>query len=334
VSFVRDTAQGHLENVSARRFLRWLHGIPPDATTVWVAAAPPGGPDQGRRGRSRGRAPEIHPVRIFSLTPDLAAREIRSWSRFPQWFLYGHASALTWVARQVDRLNGPLPKPPVCAVSTSDMLTEHAADRIAQAFGVPVHSWYGSNEMNGFVAGTLPGTRRYAINPLLVYPEVLDEDGRPARPGETGRLILTDLNNLVMPFIRYETGDLAVASDDTVGGFRVVDDLAGRDSEVLRLPSGRIVSGATLGAALFVTRDFVDDVGAYQCAKVGPNELELRVVWDRPVSEERQAAVVDAVRSVVDPDTVVRARSLDLLDRWPSGKAWIVRDETASPDRT
>jgi phenylacetate-CoA ligase len=334
VSFLRDTAQGYLENVSARRFLRWLHGIPPDATTVWVAAAPPGGPSApgspGQRSR-RGRDPEIHPVHIYSLTPDLVAREIRSWSRFRRWFLYGHASALAWVARQVDRLGSPPPNPPVCAVTTSDMLTEHAADRIAQAFGVPVHSWYGSNEMNGFVAGTLPGTRRYAINPLLVYPEVLDDGGRPAADGETGRLVLTDLNNLVMPFIRYETGDLAVASGETVGGFRLMEDLAGRDSEVLRLPSGRIVSGATLGAALFVTRDFVDDVGAYQCAKVGPNELELRVVWDRPVTEERQAAAAEAVRSVADPDTVVRTRSLHLLDRWPSGKAWIVRDETASP---
>jgi phenylacetate-CoA ligase len=235
------------------------------------------------------------------------------------------------VARQVDRLGTTPPNAPVCAVTTSDMLTEHAADRIGHAFGVPVHSWYGSNEMNGFVAGTLPGTRRYAINPLLVYPEVLDDRGDPAAPGETGRLVLTDLNNLVMPFIRYETGDLAVASGETVGGFRLMEDLAGRDSEVLRLPSGRIVSGATLGAALFVTRDFVDEVGAYQCAKVGPNELELRVVWDRPVTEERQAAVAEAVRSVADPDTVVRTRSLDLLDRWPSGKAWIVRDETASP---
>jgi hypothetical protein len=34
VKFVRDTAQGYLENVSAFSFLNWMQGTPPDATRV------------------------------------------------------------------------------------------------------------------------------------------------------------------------------------------------------------------------------------------------------------------------------------------------------------
>ena len=34
-------------------------------------------------------------------------------------------------------------------------------------------------------------------------------DGRPALPGETGDLVVTNLCNLGMPFIRYQVGDAA-----------------------------------------------------------------------------------------------------------------------------
>ena len=38
-------------------------------------------------------------------------------------------------------------------------------------------------------------------------------DGRPARPGEIGEVVITDLNNFSVPLIRYRIGDLAVAVD-------------------------------------------------------------------------------------------------------------------------
>ncbi|MBK8998071.1 MAG: hypothetical protein IPM35_20295, partial [Myxococcales bacterium] len=42
---------------------------------------------------------------------------------------------------------------------------------------------------------------------------VVDDDGPPVRPGETGRVIATGLINRMMPLVRYELGDLVVASD-------------------------------------------------------------------------------------------------------------------------
>ena len=327
MSFVRDTSQGTLENLSAQRFLRWMHGVPLQATTVWVAARPVGEPSDRRRLLGPRPDPRIHPVPIAELTPDRLKREIRKWSRFRSWFLYGHASAIAWIADEVED-RGLEPLGLHCVVTTSDMLTEHSAGRIGSVFGVPVHSWYGSNEMNGFVAGTLPGTRRYAFNPLLVYLEVLDEAGAPVATGGTGRVILTDLNNLVMPFVRYDTNDLAVASSDQAGGFRLVDGLLGRDSEVLRFPSGRVMNSVNLGNALFVANDFVGQVRRFQCAQTGENQLDLRVVWTRPPTPEVERAIADALRTAADPDTAVRVQTVERLGLLPSGKAWVVRDET------
>ena len=39
-------------------------------------------------------------------------------------------------------------------------------------------------------------------------------DGKPALPGEIGEVVITDLNNYCMPFLRYRIGDLAEAMAD------------------------------------------------------------------------------------------------------------------------
>jgi phenylacetate-CoA ligase len=330
--FFRDLSQGPIENTSARRFLLWLHGIPPGARMVWIAVNPRlrTGQTQQPRWRERllgsPREDEFHGVTTVGLTPRILRRELQAWARYPRYWIYGHASIIDWVADHIEADGFPLGRRPAAVVTTSDQLTPLADARIARVFGCPVHSWYGSHEFNGYVAGTVPGARRYAFNPLLVYTEVVDEKGRPAPAGQTGRLVLTDLNNYVFPFIRYDTGDLAVASaEGFVGGFALVERLDGRSSELLEFPSGRTVSGVALGGFLTQTHDFAPLVRFYQCAQIGPNEIELRVVWARHPTDAERSALSEAVRELTDPDTAVAIRDVTQLERLPSGKTWIVR---------
>src|SRR5258706_3988076 len=41
--------------------------------------------------------------------------------------------------------------------------------------------------------------------------EILDDDGRATPPGAEGNVVITDLYNYGMPFVRYANGDRAVA---------------------------------------------------------------------------------------------------------------------------
>jgi phenylacetate-CoA ligase len=330
--FYRDQSQGPAENQSAKRFLRWLHAIPADSRMVWITANPrlrPGPPPRPRLwDRLFGSREEegFHGVSTVGLTPGILKRELGVWARQGPYWIYGHASIIDWVADRIETDGLERPGPPVGIVTTSDELTPLAEARIVRVFGCPVNCWYGSHEFNGYVAGTLPGTRRYAFNPLLVYAEVVDEEGRPIPPGQTGRLVLTDLNNYVFPFIRYDTGDLAAPSEEGfVGGFPVVERLEGRSSERLEFPSGRTVSGVSLGGYLMQVHDFGPLVRFYQCAQVGPNEVELRVVWARTPAEDERRALTEALRRLTDPDTAIAIRDVTELERFASGKAWIVR---------
>jgi hypothetical protein len=334
--FVRDSLQGPLEEGAARSFLLRLHGISQGAAMVWIGSDPRPEPPERRarfprvavalslmRLRAAGRSPSVHTVAASSLTPRRAVLELWAWRSLDRWWLYGHASAIGWIARQAEARRLPRPRPPLAVVTTADTLTLDAEQRIRRVFRAPVHQWYGSHEFNGFLGGTIPGSRRYVTNPFIGHVEVLDTDGMPVRAGEVGRLVVTDLNNRVMPFIRYDTGDLAIRSEDSIGAFPVLEGIEGRSSEMIRLPDGRQISATTLGHALFGRQDLGQWIHAWQCVQTGERSLELRVHWaDGPSPRDR---VLEAVRRLVGPRVHVRIQDVDSVETLPSGKAWIVR---------
>jgi phenylacetate-CoA ligase len=72
---------------------------------------------------------------------------------------------------------------------------------------------------------------------------------RPARPGEQGEVVITDLTNPVMPFIRYKLGDIAALSEERCPcgrGLPLLTGLEGAVFGILRTPDGSIVSGIIL----------------------------------------------------------------------------------------
>ena len=88
-----------------------------------------------------------------------------------------------------------------------------------------------------------------AMENLVVEIIVREPDGttRPARPGEEGDVVVTDLHNLACPLIRYVTGDLAVeratvpcACGRTLRRFGPVQ---GRVTDTLRDRNGNAVNG-------------------------------------------------------------------------------------------
>ena len=98
-------------------------------------------------------------------------------------------------------------------VSSAQMLPTDSKNIIEQNLKTKVYDKYGSREFSGiaYQCKIQDGYHIVAENYIL---EIL-KDGKPAMPGETGEVVITDLNNYCMPFIRYRIGDLATASDGT-----------------------------------------------------------------------------------------------------------------------
>lgn len=163
----------------------------------------------------------------------------------------------------------------------AEKLWEADRHELVNAFGARVSETYGSREF------MLMGTECEAHDGFHASMEtqvleilVTDKDGvRPAAPGEHGEVTITDLTNLACPFIRYVTGDIAIArpSDRCSCGRALVrfGPVDGRISETLRNRRGEAVNGLTFGVAMV---ELANHVQQFQVHQHGNGDVTLRIV--------------------------------------------------------
>jgi len=130
-------------------------------------------------------------------------------------------------------------------VTSGETLFQHQRELFEKVFSAPVFDRYGSREFSN-VAHECSEHNGLHIFSDLFFVEVLDEEGRPVAPGESGELVITDLSNYYMPFIRYRTGDIVVLSDRGCScgrGYPLLEKVEGRAFDVVRTPGGKVVGG-------------------------------------------------------------------------------------------
>lgn len=154
--------------------------------------------------------------------------------------VYGVRTSLMAVANELccRHITTPLIK---LLVATGEVVDPETRQRCREAFGVDITETYGTVEM-GVMACQLPGESSLQLIEDCTRFEFLDEAGNPAPPGQLARVVVTDLHGHLMPFIRYEQGDLAIyqlqqnAKGDTV---KVIERIVGRQDDIIQLPNGQ-----------------------------------------------------------------------------------------------
>lgn len=98
--------------------------------------------------------------------------------------------------------------------STGDTLYPVYREAVEKAFGTQVLDYYGAGGEGIHLASqTYESGGRYLLHPENALVEFLGPEG-PVKPGELGRIVLTQFHNDAMPLVRYELGDLAVPAPE------------------------------------------------------------------------------------------------------------------------
>jgi phenylacetate-CoA ligase len=147
-------------------------------------------------------------------------------------------------------------------------------------------------------------------------------EGRPARPGEAGEVVITDLNNYCMPFIRYRIGDLAVAMDDRVPcacrrGLPRIGNIEGRVQSIIVGGNGRYLPG-TFFAHFF--KEYAVLVRQYQVVQTRRGAITLRLVKGPRFSEPLLDELLAALRGYLGPTTEIDVEFVDVVPLGRTGK--------------
>ncbi len=89
------------------------------------------------------------------------------------------------------------------------------------------------------------------LRPELAYVEILDDDGNPVPPGETGEVTVTPLGVKGMPLLRFRTGDIAYIIDKPcVCGrtTRRISPVLGRKNQMLKYKGTLMFPNAIMSA--------------------------------------------------------------------------------------
>ena len=160
--------------------------------------------------------------------------------------LFGHAHSLYLFARflQDNALTGIRPRG---IISTAMVLHDFERALIEEVFGCKVTNRYGCEEVS-LIACECEAHQGLHVNMDTLVVECL-RYGRPAQPAEPGVLVVTDLTNYGMPFIRYQVGDTARMAEKPCScgrGYPLIESLEGRIADYVRTPHGDNISGISL----------------------------------------------------------------------------------------
>jgi phenylacetate-CoA ligase len=234
-------------------------------------------------------------------------------------FIVAYANPLYVLARFALEHGIRLPTPRG-VIATAEMVYDHQKKVIEQAFGCKVFNRYGCREVM-LIAAECACREGLHLNADNLYVEFLAEDGSPCGPGETGRIVLTDLHNYGMPFIRYEVGDLGTPTDRACSCGRplpLMEMVAGRTMDVIQLPCGRYLTGLFFTHMLLMGE--YPGLEAFQFEQTAPAKIVARFVRGPGWRDDNVPRMHQIVRGKLADDVDLSFEFVDKIPLTASGK--------------
>jgi len=243
--------------------------------------------------------------------------------------LTGYSGVLSRVA---ETLNNDGSGPLGCrfAVLGAELVTPRIRNLFQRAFGGKVYDTYASQEV-GLMAWECPRTGLYHVCDDNVILEVLkDGRGTPCREGEEGEIVVTCLQTLAMPFLRFRLEDIAVRGPTPCpcgAPYSTIASIKGRMQDYFELPDGREIYAWYL-VSLFP--EHVPWIRQYDLEQEDGGRIHMRIVPLKSPSPEDIEACRELIRTVLGPHLDVSIEIVAHIPPGPGGKFYYHRSRRHS----
>jgi phenylacetate-CoA ligase len=229
----------------------------------------------------------------------------------------GYAESLNFLATYIKQ-GGIAEFSPAAIMSSAQALPSNIRQVIEDGFSTKVFDKYGSREFSGIAYECSAHTHHHVIDECYIV-ELLVE-GRPARPGEVGEVVVTDLFNRATPMIRYRIGDLAVAVKQepcSCGrAHTMIGDIEGRTQAVVHCANGTWLPGTFF---LHFFKDFELVIRHFQIEQVNKGEFSLRIVRADGFSQRAMDGIIQKLRKFIG-DSLVHIEFVETIPMGRTGK--------------
>jgi phenylacetate-CoA ligase len=203
-------------------------------------------------------------------------------------------------------------------VSCAEVLYPHQRQLMEDTFAGKVFDCYGTRELGGLACQCESRTGLH-VSIENIYLEILNENGQLTHPGEPGNIIVTNLNNYGMPFIRYNLADVVSwypSSACTCGRahpmLRVVE---GRHNDMFRTRDGRMVWGGVANPLWGA-----EGVKQFQFVQKTYDLVVVRIVKEGALPAAVQTGVVKAIQTALGQQVQVEFQFPEAIALEKSGK--------------
>ena len=256
-------------------------------------------------------------ISAFDISKQSCLKQYRRIKKFKPAYFYGYTTAIYGFCSYMKELGIDLNELNLKAViCTAEKMYPHHRKLFNEVFDCPVVDEYGCAEHGIIAFQCRKGNMHVMADHLCV--EFLDENDHPVKPGETGRVVITDLDSYAMPLIRYDIGDMGRPSEKQCScgiTLPLMEIVEGRKEDFIRTTDGKLVHAAYL---CYTLKD--DTVHEFKMYQKAIDKLHVQIVKSPLFNNQSEKMLENKLRTALGGQVNISFEYLDRIPREKSGK--------------
>ncbi|MGD8762774.1 MAG: AMP-binding protein [Desulfobacteraceae bacterium] len=259
----------------------------------------------------------------FDLNKETLENIWKKISRFKPTIIYGYPSAIfplsVYLKENKIQANNLGLK---VIMTTAETITPQQRSLIENVFGCKTANEYGCSETGGFVYECPHGS--WHVSSELTFIEVLDREGNPQPPGQSGEIVITHLRNNYMPLIRYRVGDIGALLSgvcDCGRGLPLMEVSVTKESDIFRLADGRTYSSEIFDYInLAVMKVHPDSILQFKVVQKTIDSFRVEIVAGSNTVDHGERLFKRLMKEQLGEKIKVQIKRVPCIEREPSGK--------------
>lgn len=252
----------------------------------------------------------------FAMNKDNMMDYVEDINQFKANAIVSYVNPLYELARYIIANNCAIHSPKAI-LTGAEQLHDFQREVIEKAFNAPVYNTFGCREFM-LIAAECKEHKSLHINNDHLVVEVVD-DNKQQIQGKSGDLIITDLFNYGMPFIRYANGDKATLENQQCAcnnPLPIISSIDGRKLDIIKTTAGASIPGE-LFPHMF--KEF-SGIERFQVIQKELESITIKLICNSQFSQENEQSILKEVNKYSQGALKINIEKVDEIPLTKTGK--------------